>query len=198
MLLGLNNENINGLLHGCLQNNRESQYQLYMLLHNYASSIAHLYTSDTQEANEIVNDSFLKLFKKIHSFLPANQVDIVPFFKGWFRRIIINTCIDRYRKKSRVIITEISVAESPVMNGETGEDRLSYKEIIDAIRHLSPAYRTVFNLYVMEGFTHEEISVKLGISIGTSKSNLFKARENLRNFLINKNNYYISFVFDQR
>lgn len=76
-------------------------------------------------------------------------------------------------------------------HGETGLDILSYKEIIAAIRMLSPAYRTVFNLFVIDGLSHEEISAKLGISVGASKSNLSKARDNLRKLLLNKTNFQV-------
>jgi RNA polymerase sigma-70 factor (ECF subfamily) len=87
-----------------------------------------------------------------------------------------------------------SESERIADSGENGVDVLAYKEIIEAIRLLSPSYRTVFNLFVIEGLSHDEISKKLGISVGASKSNLSKARDNLRKLILNKSNFntYVS------
>lgn len=103
-------------------------------------------------------------------------------FKSWLRKIMINSAIDHYRKYSKHYnneeVTE-SVTWIPNHQSDVISD-LSYTELVGVIQHLSPAYRTVFNLYVIDGFNHEEISSQLEISVGTSKSNLFKAREHLK------------------
>jgi RNA polymerase sigma-70 factor (ECF subfamily) len=136
-----------------------------------------------------VNEGFIKLFKNIHQFDETRQEDTLLSLKGWFKRILINTCIDHYRKTNSSVNGHVLTHESETIadQGETGIDMLSYKEIIEAIRLLSPAYRAVFNLFVIEGHSHEEISQTLGISVGASKSNLSKARDNLRKLLQNKN-----------
>ncbi len=146
-----------------------------------------------EESEEIVNEGFLKLFKSIHQFDETRQADALLALKGWFKRILINTCIDHYRKHSSTVNGHMLTHESERIedHSETGIDVLSYKEIIEAIKVLSPAYRTVFNLFVIEGLSHEEISKKLGISVGASKSNLSKARDNLRKLLLNKSNFKI-------
>ena len=126
-----------------------------------------------------MNEGFIKLFKNIHQFEESRHADVLASLKGWFKRILVNTCIDHYRKNASYINGQMlsEDAENIADKQETGIDILSYKEIIEAIRQLSPAYRTVFNLFVIEGLTHEEIAEHLGISIGSSKSNLSKARE---------------------
>lgn len=158
--------------------------------------ICYRYTDKGEESEEIMNEAFIKLFRNIQQFDEYRQEDTLLSLKGWFKRIIVNTCIDQYRKKQSSVNGHLLTTESEKIAdpGETGIDVLSYKEIIEAIRHLSPSYRTVFNLFVIEGLSHEEISRKLGISVGASKSNLSKARDNLRKLILNKSkfNIYVS------
>ncbi len=183
------NRTISALIAGCRENERSSQKELYQLLKGFAMKICYRYQNHAHEAEEIMNEGFLKLFKNIHQFDEARHTDIELALKGWFKRILINTCIDHYRKNSSYLngkpVTEETEKIADVT--ETGADILSYKEIIESIRLLSPAYRTVFNLFVIEGMKHEEIAEQLGISVGASKSNLSKARENLRKILLKKN-----------
>lgn len=187
--MSLSNQTILNLIECCKQNNRESQQELYGLLYTYAYNIAYRYADDEQEANALANDSFLKLFKNIHLCNLEKSNNFVNSFKGWFRTIIVNTCIDRYRSRKKVKIFDISTQYTLADHNENGEDKLGYKEIIMAVKQLSPAYKTVFNLHVIEGHSHDEIAKKLHISVGTSKSNLSKAREHLRTILEKKMNY---------
>jgi RNA polymerase sigma-70 factor (ECF subfamily) len=138
-------------------------------------------------------ESFIKLFKHIEQFDEERKEDLTMALKAWFKRIIINTCIDRYRKKKQhPDESHLEIAsERMADHAENGIDILSYKEIIEAIRLLPPSYRTVFNLFVIEGMTHEQIATRLRISVGASKSNLSKAREQLRKLLTKKSNYNI-------
>jgi RNA polymerase sigma-70 factor (ECF subfamily) len=182
------NQHISALIDGCRQNDRSSQKELYQFLKGYAMKICYRYQHNNQQVEEIVNEGFTKLFRNIHQFDEKRHVEISIALKGWFKRILVNTCIDYYRKNASYIHGQVLSEETEKIadHGETGLDRLSYKEIIEAIRLLSPAYRTVFNLFVIEGMTHEEIGNHLGISVGASKSNLSKARENLRKLLTKK------------
>jgi RNA polymerase sigma-70 factor (ECF subfamily) len=182
------NQHISALIHGCRQNDRSSQKELYEVLKGYALKICYRYQQNSSQVEEIVNEGFTKLFKNIHQFDEHRHTDISIALKGWFKRILVNTCIDYYRKNAAYIHGQLISEETERIadHGETGPDKLSYKEIIEAIRLLSPAYRTVFNLFVIEGMTHEEIGKLLGISVGASKSNLSKARENLRKILTKK------------
>lgn len=153
--------------------------------------ICYRYTNRLEEAQELMNEGFVKLFKHIAQFDENRYPDVLTSLKGWFKRILINTCIDHYRKNSSTLNGHYISSENENIadHSESGLDKLSYKEIIESIRQLSPTYRTVFNLFVIEGLTHEEIANHLGISIGTSKSNLSKARENLKKILLKKTQY---------
>ena len=191
--MSLGNHNILILVDGCKHNNRESQQELYKLLYDYAYNITYRYANDEQEANSLVNDSFLKLFRHIDVCKLDKSTNILNSFKGWFKKIIVNTCIDRYRSTKNTRQHEIENNSVIVDNSENGEDKLSYKEIINAVKQLSMAYRTVFNLHVIEGFSHEEIAEMLDISVGTSKSNLSKAKERLRAILQKQTNFNITY-----
>lgn len=187
------NNKISLLLQGCRQNDRNSQKELYYLLRGFALKICYRYTSSTEESEEIMHEAFVKLYKNIHQFDEFRQSDLLISLKGWFKRILVNTCIDQFRKKQSSVNGHKMTQDAENIRdvAESGLDMLSYKEIIEAIRTLSPSYRTVFNLFVIEGLTHEEISRKLGISVGASKSNLSKARDNLRKYLTNQSNFKI-------
>jgi RNA polymerase sigma-70 factor (ECF subfamily) len=155
--------------------------------------ICYRYTNSNEESEEIVNEGFVKLFKNIYQFDETRQDDTLLSLKGWFKRILVNTCIDHYRKVNASVNGHVLSHESELIadHSETGLDVLSYKEIMEAIRLLSPGYRSVFNLFVIEGLSHEEISKKLGISVGASKSNLSKARDNLRKLLLTKSHFKV-------
>lgn len=185
------NTQILGLIEGCRSNDRASQKELYTLLKDYAIKICYRYQNNIEQVEEIMNEGFIKLFKNIHQFEEDRHTDILASLKGWFKRILVNTCIDHYRKNANYIGSQMLSDEAENISDKQGNavDMISYKEIIDAIRLLSPAYRTVFNLFVIEGLTHEEIADQLDISIGSSKSNLSKARENLRKILTKKTDY---------
>lgn len=179
------------LVAGCLKNDRNSQRHLYQWLYSYAMKICYRYTSQQHEAEELTNESFVKLFKNIHVFDASRQPNAEALFKGWFKRIIVNTCIDHLRRHHPIVngyqLTEAN--ENISEEQETGIDKLAYAEIIEAIKLLTPAYRAVFNMFVIDGLSHEEIAVQLNISVGASKSNLSKARQNLRKIILQQTAY---------
>ncbi len=178
---------------GCARNQRESQKKIYNSFYSYGMSVCLRYTNRHEDAVEIYNDSFLKIFKEIYHYKPL-YADEVNSFKGWIRKIMIYTAIDHTRKNNKHSFTadfETSVIYM-TDNEENVVDRMSYEEIIAAIQQLSPAYRTVLNLYIIDGFTHEEIAKQLDIAVGTSKSNLFKARQQLQQILKNENKIQIA------
>jgi len=184
----LSAKELNKHIIGCAHNQRESQKKIYNSFYSYGMSVCLRYTSRHEDALEIYNDSFLKIFKEIYNYTPL-YADEVNSFKGWIRKIMIYTAIDHLRKNNKHSFT--GDFESSVIymtdNEENALDRMSYAEIIAAIQQLSPAYRTVLNLYIVDGFTHEEIAKQLDIAVGTSKSNLFKARQQLQQILRNEN-----------
>jgi RNA polymerase sigma-70 factor (ECF subfamily) len=181
-------EELNLQIRGCALNQRESQKKLYNSFYGYAMSICDRYTNREEDASEILNDGFLKVFKEIHHFTPT-YADVVSSFKGWLRKIMVYTAIDHFRKNNKhQNVTELDTAIIHLpADDESAIDKLSYDEIIRFIQELSPAYRTVLNLFVVDGFSHDEISKQLGISIGTSKSNLAKARKQLQKILFRQN-----------
>lgn len=142
------------------------------------------YADDDDEAKDILQNGFIKVFKSVENYKGDGS------FEGWVKRIVINTAIDNYRrKKVKPIVVDSELTERLVSNMEEEvEDDSIYQQIpikavLDSVQELSPAYRTVFNLYVLEGYNHNEIAEMLTISVGTSKSNLSKARLNLRKML---------------
>lgn len=135
------------------------------------------YSKTHEEAVEILNDGFFKIFTRLDQHYQGMS------FKGWLRKVMINAAIDYYRKNEKHYhALDISYLRHR-SSGKSILDDLSEQEIIKAIQALPPSYRIVFNLYVIEGFNHEEIAQRLGISSGTSKSNLAVAREKLRKIL---------------
>ena len=161
---------------------------IYSSFYGYAMSICDRYSGNADDAAEILNDGFLKIFKEIHKYKPA-YADTIASFKGWVRKIMVYTAIDHYRKIKKHLVqnnTDPSTLQV-ASKQETALDKLSYQEILKAVQLLSPAYRTVFNLFVLEGMSHEEISNRLGIAEGTSKSNLAKARMHLQKILTKQN-----------
>jgi RNA polymerase sigma-70 factor (ECF subfamily) len=165
------------LIQGCKRNDRDSQRLLYQHYYSYALSICARYSRNITEAKEVVNDGFMKVFGKIDQYNPESS------FKGWIRKIMINASIDQYRKELKHQQHDnLASVFSPVVQPQAITD-LSFEELIGLVQKLSPAYRAVFNLYAIDGHTHEEIGKILNISVGTSKSNLLKARENLRRML---------------
>lgn len=133
---------------------------------------------------EVVNDGFLKIFKGLQHF-QVNHANVEATLKSWIKSIMVNTSIDHFRKNHKNIFNT-AVTEVQLGNSSTEEiaiDRLGHKEILSTVNRLSPAYRTIFNLYAIDGFTHEQIAKQLNISPGTSKSNLAKARANIKKML---------------
>lgn len=170
---------LSDLLAGCLRNHRQSQELLYRQFYGYAMSICLRYAPTRDGALEVLNDGFLKVFTRLE------QYDTAQPFKGWLRRILINAALDHYRQEVRHHHVEDLERAGLTIVSESADahSQLAHEELLGLIQQLSPAYRLVFNLYVMDGFTHDEIAAQLGISVGASKSNLARAREKLRVYL---------------
>lgn len=151
------------------------------MFYSYGMSITLRYADSRDEAAAILNDAFMKVFTNIQEY------DSSRAFKPWLRKIIINTAINHFHKNKTIPEWEdFEIVKNGKSRPEKITSSIAYKEIIDMVQQLSPAYRTVFNLYVIEGFKHREIAEKLGIAVGTSKSNLAKAKQNLRSILEKK------------
>src|SRR5690606_8566150 len=143
---------------------------LYKQFYSYGMSICLRYTATREEAVEVLNDGSMKVFLNIDRYDAANP------FTSWFRRILINTSINYYKKNVKHNHQTLeNIPDQPFLQHDA-VDELSYQEMINLIQNLPLAYRTVFKLYVIEGFTHEEIAGMLHMSVGTAKSNLSRAR----------------------
>lgn len=152
----------------------QSLEKLYKHFYGYAMSIALRYSKSREEACEIVNDSFMKAFDKLSQYSEESS------FKGWFRRILINTSIDYYRKNVKYYADmEIEKAEHKVCDPGVVDD-LSKEEILGVLRELPEILRIIFNMYEIEGYSHDEISGKLGIPSSTSRTYLARAKKKLR------------------
>ncbi|TZF82251.1 sigma-70 family RNA polymerase sigma factor [Pedobacter sp. BS3] len=168
---------IQDIISGCRKNNRKSQKALYQLFYSFSMKICLRYAKDKEEAIEIVNDGFMRVFTHI------GRYDSAKSFKSWLSTIMINTAIDYYRRRIKSIEMEELNDKHDVEDAESILSRMHYEDLISLVQKLSLAYRTVFNLFVIDGYSHEEISKMLSISTGASKSNLFKAREQLKRML---------------
>ncbi|MCG8483288.1 MAG: RNA polymerase sigma factor [Clostridia bacterium] len=131
------------------------------------------YTKNKTEAEDLLHNGFIKVFHSIRQFRGKGS------FEGWIRRIFTNTALEQFRKK-KLILTEDHIEYDRENTNNDILSRINAKELISLIQELSPAYRMVFNLYALEGYSHKEISEELNISIGTSKSNLSRARNILQ------------------
>lgn len=174
------------LVNGCIRNHRKSQETIYKMFYGKMMAVCRRYTRNDDQAKDILQDGFIKVFKNIDTFNFGGS------FEGWVRRIIVNTAIDFTRKAKNDYLLmnenqEIENFENDLLYDETDEEEYEFpfnvNDVIKGMEQLSTAYRTVFNLYVFENFSHQEIADALEISVGTSKSNLAKARANLKKIL---------------
>lgn len=162
------------LVRGCAANDAKCQKIFYEKYLGFALKTVYRYLSSYEAAAEVANDAFVKIFRAFNKFEYAQAANVESLLMAWMRRIVINTAIDYIRanqaQKKYQPITE------DAWNGHETEvrsdEQLLYKEIIELVRKLSPSYRSVFNMYVIDGYSHQEIGKILGISVGTSKSNL--------------------------
>ena len=177
----------------CVLNDRKSQKKIYESFYGLAMSVCNRYTNNQDDAVEIINDGFLKIFKEIHRYKPA-YTDVVASFRAWLRKIMVYTAIDHFRKnrKHRFTADVEKEANQITVGGEDVLEKISYQEIIQSIQQLSPGYKTIFNLFVIEGYTHEEIANQLGISIGASKSGLARGRKQLQKILSRQDQVYVT------
>jgi len=146
------------------------QRELYQRFAPKMYGVCLRYAGNAEEAEDILQEGFIKVFNKIGSFRSEGS------FEGWIRRIFVNTAIEHFRKK--IYLQPITEHEEATVEGKYLNilDTLAEKDIIRLVQQLSPGYRTVFNMYVVEGYTHKQISEILGISEGTSKSQLSRAK----------------------
>ena len=185
-----NKEKFREIVEGCIANQRRYQEQLFKLFYGKMLSACLRYIPARDSAQEVLQEGFIKVFDKIGAF------DHKGSLEGWIRRIVVNTAIDHIRKSKKDPFRtdqdedfKLGTSDPMVEMEEVQLLELKAELAMEAIQQLSPAYRTVFSLYVLEDYSHKEIAEKLGISEGTSKSNLAKAKMNLQRILIEKYSY---------
>ena len=166
------NQNISesDLIQGCIEGNRRMQEELYRRFSPKMYAVCLRYAGNAEEAEDILQEGFIKIFKKLDSFRSEGS------FEGWIRRIFVNTSIEHFRRKK--YLQPVTEKEETSIEGKyiSVLDNLAERDILSLVQQLSPGYRTVFNMYVVEGYTHKEIADMLGISEGTSKSQLSRAK----------------------
>lgn len=158
------------LLKECKRGKSGSQEELYRRFASAMYGLCLQYANCEDDAQDILQDGFIKIFAKL------DQVKNPAALPGWIRRVMINTALERYR--SQIILQRVDEVreEFDEFTGNEALERITCEELTGLIQTLTPRYRMVFNLYAIEGYSHKEISEELGISIGTSKSNLSRAR----------------------
>jgi RNA polymerase sigma factor (sigma-70 family) len=171
-------EKLDIILEGCKKGKRSSQELLYRRFAPAMYGLALQYASCEEDARDILQEGFLKVYRKL------GQVKNPAAFPGWIRRVMINTALEKYR--GQVVIQRLDEVREEEDSGAGDEvfDLLGCQELVALIQTLTPKYRMVFNLYAIEGYSHQEISQELGISVGTSKSNLSRARAILKEKII--------------
>ena len=158
------------LLQGCIKNDASAQQELYQRYSPKMLSVCYRYAKTREDAEDMLQEGFIKLFQKLSSFRGEGS------FEGWARRIMVNTAIEQFRKIKPVLSLEADHPPNEPSLKETGVSQLEAKELSALIQELPVGYRTVFNLYAVEGYNHAEIAALLGISEGTSKSQYARAK----------------------
>lgn len=162
----------------CINNERWAQKKLYEDNYSSMMGLALRYANCNDDALDILHEGFIKVFKHIHKY------NVGTSLQAWIKRIIVNTAIDFYRKELRRKEDDLESAFHISTNDPDAISTLSSEEILIALQQLSLSYRSVFNLYVIEGYSHKEIAEIMQVTESTCRSNLVKARTKLKNILL--------------
>ena len=164
----------------CKKNDAKAQGELYKLFSSTLFSICLKYSRNYAEAQDNLQDAFITIFGKINQYKDKGS------FEGWLKRITVNTALQRYRKdKMFLIVNEDHLEDTDLTIDEENEENIPLQYLLECIQELPNRYRLVFNLYVLDGYSHKEIGKLLEISDGTSKSNLARARALLKDLVLN-------------
>lgn len=169
------------IIEACKKGEHRAQQELYSALSPVLFAICRRYLKRTEDAEDALVEAFIKIFKNLKNFKGAGS------FEGWAKRIAINESLMQLRKKQNFHLS-IEYANTVPEDNVDVHDAMSYDELIMLLDELPTGYKTIFNLYVIEGFKHKEIAEKLDISINTSKSQLIHAKSKIRQLLKKKHN----------
>lgn len=166
------------IVKGCLENNEQIQRELFERFKNKMMGVCLRYTDDADEAQDILQNGFIKVFENIHTFKGTGVLE------GWIRKIMVNTALNNYRKKKHERNHLDVDSVDYLLEANTYEfETLAAKDLLGIINTLPTGFRTVFNLYAIEGYSHKEIAAQLGISEGTSKSQYSRAKAHLQKII---------------
>ncbi len=173
------------IIKGCQENNRVYQEHVYRQYYSLFLKICARYARNLEDAEQLLNDGFLRIFNNIRGFNGTGS------FEGWMKRIMVNSCLDYLKSKQikeaeRTDYKEVLPEDSKLSLGPDAVKQLEFKELLQIIQTLPTMSKTVFNLYVFEGFSHKEIAEMLQISEGTSSWHLHKARHQLQKMINNQ------------
>jgi RNA polymerase sigma-70 factor (ECF subfamily) len=171
-------------IEACVARERWAQRKLYEDNYGPLMGLCLRYANNQDDALDILHDGYIKVFRHIGKYQPGTSLI------AWMRRIMVNTAIDYYRKKSRRRTEDLDAAQGVQGHDPSVISSMATADILECIQRLSPAYRSVFNLYVIEGYSHKEVADVLSITESTSRSNLVKARLKLREMLAVINKIY--------
>lgn len=177
----MENINLNRIWQGCQAQDKKAQAQLYNYFSKKMFAVCLRYAQSTLEAEDVLQNGFIKVFTKYH------QYDGKGSLEGWIKRIMVNTAIESYRQSKEKFEDSLEEQHENTFQSHFTSDTTSYKDLLKLIKELPLGYRTVFNLYVIEGYSHKEIAEMLNISEGNSKSQLSRARQALQQKLIKEN-----------
>ena len=162
------------LIAACSRGERWAQKVLYETYFHDLLPVCNRYAANSSEAMDMLHEGFIKVFRNIDRYQPNTSLG------GWMRRLMVNTCIDVYRKEARRRTDDIDATFDLSTEEADAVSQCSEREILAAVQDLTPVYRTIFNLYAIEGYSHREIAERLEITESTSRSNLVKARQKLK------------------
>lgn len=186
----MNQKYLEEIIKGCIKAKTSSQEKLFKLFSEKFYGVCLYYTKNRFDAEDILHEGFIKIFENI------NKYKNIGSFEGWMRKIIVNTALEKFRKKQHLYSVDMdTIKDNDFFIDEKLAINLSVNDLLKFIQELSPQYKMVFNLFAIEGYSHSEISKKLGISVGTSKSNLSRARgilkEKVKNYYLSKSDKHL-------
>ncbi len=158
------------IIAGCRTGDRKYQELLYQRFSSKMFTVCMRYAAESNSAQDLLQEGFVKIFKNIDKFRGEGS------FEGWIRRIFVNTCLEFVRKKANMYVVQDTETVKVEYQDENALQKLMKEDLMEMIQSLSTGYRTIFNLYVIEGYSHKEIAELLNVTEGTSKSQLARAR----------------------
>jgi RNA polymerase sigma-70 factor (ECF subfamily) len=158
------------IIAGCRAGDRKYQELLYQRFASKMFTVCMRYAAESNSAQDLLQEGFVKIFKNIDKFRGDGS------FEGWIRRIFVNTCLEFVRKKANMYVVQDTETVKVEYQDENALQKLMKEDLMEMIQSLSTGYRTIFNLYVIEGYSHKEIAELLNVTEGTSKSQLARAR----------------------